>query len=373
MPAIFHSMRLSFRTFVILLPGLFLLRLEAQSLKRLLYVTEPGIRNYTEYGGHGILVYDIGQGYKLVKRIPSGSLDSTGHPSNVKGVCVSLATQCIYVSTVRSLMCISLQTEKMVWEKTFEKGCDRMAISNDGLTIFQPSFENDRWYVVDARTGALKEEIVLNSKSHNTVFGINGKEVYMEGLASPYLSIVNPMHQTEKRTAGPFTDMIRPFTINGKQTLVFANINNLLGFEVGDLKTGKMIHRVEVKGYQQGMIKRHGCPSHGIALTPNEKELWLADGANQMLHVFDATMMPPVQKASIALRDQPGWITFSMDGKYAFASTGEIVDAASKKIIKSLADENGGIVQSEKMVEIHFLHGKAVAKGDQFALGRVVK
>ncbi len=347
------------------------LQLQAQPSKKYLYVIEPGIRNYVEYGGHGILVYDIDRHYALIKRIPTSSLDSTGHPSNVKGVCVSLATQCIYVSTIKSLMCISLQSEKLVWEKIFEKGCDRMAISNDGLTIFQPSFENDRWYVVDARTGKLKDEVILNSKAHNTVFAINSKAVYMEGLASPYLTIINPLQLSEKRTAGPFTDMIRPFTINGKQTLVFANVNKLLGFEVGDLTTGKMLHRVEVKGYQQGMIKRHGCPSHGIALSPNEKELWLADGANQLLHVFDATVMPPVQTSSIALRDQPGWITFSMDGKYVFSSTGEIINAASKKIVTSLADEKGGIVQSEKMVEIHFKNGKAVAKGDQFGLGRV--
>lgn len=359
------------KKWVILFACINVVTLHAQPLKRYLYVTEPGIRNYLEYGGHGILVYDMDKNYALVKRITSGSLDSTGHPSNVKGVCASLATQCIYVSTIKSLMCINLQTEKMVWEKTFSRGCDRMAISNDGLTIFQPSFENDRWYVIDARTGALKDEVILNSKSHNTVFGLNGKAVYMEGLASPYLTIVNPQQLTNKKTAGPFTDMIRPFTINGKQTRVYANVNNLLGFEIGDLVSGKMIQRVTVTGYQQGMIKRHGCPSHGIALSPDEKEIWLADGANQMLHVFNNVQATPVQKNSIPVRDQPGWITFSIDGKYVFSSTGEIIDAATKKIIKSLADEKGGIVQSEKMLEIHFANGKAVAKGDQFGLGQV--
>ena len=346
---------------------------QAQPVKHLLYIAEPGIRNYQEYGGHGILVYDIDKDYRLLKRIPTAGYDSAGYPSNVKGICVSLATQCIYVSTIQSLMCIGLQSEKMIWEKTYPKGCDRMAISNDGLTIFQPSFENDRWYVIDARSGKIKEEVVLHSKSHNTVVGLNGKKVYMEGLASKMLTVANTANLRETKTIGPFTDMIRPFTVNGKQTLVYANVNELLGFEIGDIKTGKMIYRVEVKGYHKGAIKRHGCPSHGIALSPNEKELWLSDGANQMLHVFDATQMPPVQKESIAVRDQPGWITFSLDGKYAFPSTGEVIDVASKKIIKSLSDEKDNIVQSEKLVEIHFKNGKAMAKGDQFGLGRVVK
>ena len=63
--------------------------------------------------------------------------------------------------------------------------------------------------------------------------------------------------------------MIRPLTINSRETLCFVNVNGLIGFEIGDLKTGKMLHRVEVEGFKQGPIKRHGCPSHGIALTPD--------------------------------------------------------------------------------------------------------
>ena len=42
-----------------------------QKGKRYLYVAVPGIRNYLEYGGHGILVYDIDDNYRLVKRIPT--------------------------------------------------------------------------------------------------------------------------------------------------------------------------------------------------------------------------------------------------------------------------------------------------------------
>jgi hypothetical protein len=36
--------------------------------RRFLYVATPGIRNYLEYGGHGVIVFDIDAGYRLVKR-----------------------------------------------------------------------------------------------------------------------------------------------------------------------------------------------------------------------------------------------------------------------------------------------------------------
>ena len=188
---------------------------------------------------------------------------------------------------------------------------------------------------------------------------------------SPILSVADTSTHKLAQEVGPFTAPIRPFTINGKQTLCFVNVNDLLGFEVGDLQTGKKLYRVEVSGFEKGPVKRHGCPSHGIGLTPDEKELWVVDAFNQRLHLFDATVMPPEQVASLKVRDEPGWITFSIDGQYAYPSTGDIVDVASRKIVAGLTDETGTPVQSEKMVEVQFKAGKPSKVGDQFGLGRV--
>jgi DNA-binding beta-propeller fold protein YncE len=117
-------------------------------------------------------------------------------------------------------------------------------------------------------------------------------------------------------------------------------------------------------------VKRHGCPSHGIGLTPDEKQVWLADGANSRIHVFDVTTMPPRQVASIALRDQPGWVSFSLDGRHAWPSTGEVIDTATRRVVATLTDEEGRAVQSEKLVEIVFAGGKPARAGDQFGVGR---
>ena len=39
-----------------------------------LYVATPGIRDYLGYAGHGILVYDIDNGHKFVKRVETQGL-----------------------------------------------------------------------------------------------------------------------------------------------------------------------------------------------------------------------------------------------------------------------------------------------------------
>jgi len=191
----------------------------------------------------------------------------------------------------------------------------------------------------------------------------------MAGLKSPILSVADTKMHKVASTVGPFDKPIRPFTVNGDNSLVFVNVNGLLGFEVGDLRTGKKLYRVEVEGYKQGPVKRHGCPSHGIALTPDEKELWVADCANSAIHVFDSTVMPPKQMTTIQQRDCVGWVSFSLDGKFAYSSTGEIIDAATKKIVAALQDEDGRQVQSEKQLDLVIAGGKVVRAGNQFGVG----
>ncbi len=337
---------------------------------RWLYVAVPGVRDYLEYGGHGLLVFDVDAGHKFVRRIATRGLDEHGKPLNVKGICASAETGRLYISTTRQLTCLDLASEQVLWERTYEGGCDRMSIAPDGKKIFLPSLEGPFWNAVDAATGDVLEKIVTNSGAHNTICGPSGKSAYLAGLKSPLLRIANASDYS-LRDVGPFAAAVRPFTIDGRERRCYVNVNELLGFEIGDLETGAKLARVEVQGISKGPVKRHGCPSHGIGLTPDERELWVADAANRRLHIFDATIMPPKQHASIELRDEPGWVTFTIDGQYAYPSTGEVIDVKSRTIVATLTDEERRAVQSEKMMEIDTRNGKVARVGNQFGIGRV--
>ncbi len=334
-----------------------------------LYVAEPGVRNYVQYGGVGVLVFDIDGGYKFVKRIPTWDTPAGKEPENVKGIAANAATGRMYVTTFNRMAAFDILSGRKIWDHTYEAGCDRMALSPDGRILYVPSFEGPHWNVVNAETGEVITKVVTKSGSHNTIYSLDGSRVYMAGLRSPFLSVADTKTHTVVQTVGPFSKPIRPFTVNGAGTLVFVNINDLPGFEVGDLRTGKVLHRVEFPNYKPGPLQRHGCPSHGIALTPDEKELWVVDGANNSVHIFDAAVMPPRPTVTIALRDFPGWISFSIDGRYAYSSTGEIIDAATKKVVATLADETGRQVQSEKLLEIVIAERKVTQAGNQFGVG----
>jgi DNA-binding beta-propeller fold protein YncE len=248
-----------------------------------------------------------------------------------------------------------------------------MSITPDGRTIYLPSFESDFWNVVDANTGEVITKFTTKSGSHNTVVSADGRLAFLGGLKSPTMFVADAREQKMIGKIEGFSGFIRPFTANGKGTLVFVCVNDLLGFEVGDVATGKVIHTVHVEGFKKGPVKRHGCPSHGIGLTPDERELWLCDAANKRLHLFDATVMPPKPIGQIELKDEPGWVTFSIDGKYAYPSTGEVIDTKTRRIVATLKDEAGREVQSEKLMEIDWSGDQVVRTGDQFGIGRVMR
>ncbi|MSQ94757.1 MAG: hypothetical protein EXR98_09400 [Gemmataceae bacterium] len=337
--------------------------------KRYLYVVAPGVRNYLERGGAGILVFDIDDNHKFVKRIKTPA-SAEGKPSNIKGVCGNALTKNLYFTTLTKLYCVDLLTEKTLWEKTLPDGCDRMSLTPDGKTLYVPTLEKDHWNVVDALTGDLITRIETKNRAHNTVVSLDGTRMYLAGIKSPMLPVADTKTHKIIQEVGPFGHGIRPFTVNADRSLVYVNVNELLGFEIGDLKTGKLLHRIEVQGFKKGAVKRHGCPSHGVGLTPDEKEVWCCDAANSQMHVFDNTVMPPKQVTSIKVREQPGWITFSRDGRWAWPSTGDVINVQTKKVELTLTDEDGREVHSEKVVEIIWIDGVPVFVGDQFGLGR---
>jgi DNA-binding beta-propeller fold protein YncE len=342
----------------------------AQQIRKFLYVAVPGAGNESEYRGVGILVFDIDNGHRFVKRIRTWPAEPGQQLELVRGIAANARTRRLYVSTVKRLAAFDLVTDKIVWEKTYDgRCCDRITLSPDGTTIYAPAFGAPKWHIVNAASGAIVSSIDVIGWPRQAIFARDGSHVYLSAWESPVLSVIDAKSRKVVREIGPFTNYVCPFTINGRATQVFANVDGLVGFEVGDLQTGLILDRVVVEGYQMELANKFECPSHGIGLTADERELWVADGVDNRLHVFDATTYPPVASTTLEVRAQPRWITFGIDDRYAYPSTGDVIDRQSRKVVATLEDERGLFVHSERMLEIQFTGRDPIRAGDQSAAG----
>ena len=129
--------------------------------------------------------FDIDHGHRFVKRIASSGVDEKGKPLNVKGICASAATGRLYVSDLKTLICFDLKTDRILWEKEYEGGCDRMSITPDGKTLYVPTLEKDHWNIIDGKTGDLVSRIETKSRAHNTVVSLDGTRMYLAPMGSP--------------------------------------------------------------------------------------------------------------------------------------------------------------------------------------------
>jgi DNA-binding beta-propeller fold protein YncE len=347
--------------------------------KELIYVTLPGtLEGSADRNGTGIVVLDARDNYNFVKRIQTFDVPASKNSEQVAGVTASTVTQMIYVATRGRLAAFDLGTEKKVWENAYDgQCCERPQVAPDGSFMYVGSDLKDFWYVVNPRTGALIGKAVspLSPNAHNLNLSADGKLAFMSPNGK-VMGIAETKNHTLVKTI-TFSDNIRPFVLNHDSSLIYSNINNLLGFEIADVASGKIIHHVEVQGFgwpQNWKVSPrpripHGCPSHGIALTPDEKEVWIVDGINNYIHIFDNTVMPPRQMDSIKTTAGPYWITIGLDGKLAYISSGDVIDIKTRKIVGQLKDEYGRPMRSEKLLDMLFANGKLTRVVNQFGNG----
>lgn len=324
-------------------------------------------------GDKGIYVYDVDNGHKLVKFIAMPQLGGT------RGMCGCARTGKLWISHNNDkLLCMDIKTEKVDWEKQFPKeegGCDRIGVTPEGDKLYVPS----GWWsagknvkVFDAPTGKLLKNIDVAEQGglHNLIVTNDGKQVVVGSTRDNMLTVIDVAKDEVVKKVGPIIGVIQPLTVNGDQSLAYINTHLYQkgfgpGFEIGDLKSGKILH---VVGIPKLAERKTRC--HGVGLTPDEKEVWVVDQDNKEVHVFDNTKMPPTFMQSIPMAAKVhGWVCFSRDGKYAWIDTGEVIDTATKKVVAQLVDESGMPVMSSKFFELHMLGGNVVWIGQQMGVG----
>jgi DNA-binding beta-propeller fold protein YncE len=327
--------------------------------QRLLYVVVSGSGDADPDRSVRILVFDIANAHRFVKRIPVWP--AGGDREDIRGAAANARTGRLFISTTSRLAAIDLRTDKIVWERKYESHCcERIAVSPDGQTIYAPAFGSPKWYVIAAASGDLRATIDVTGWPRDTIYSRDGRHAYLAAWESSMLAVSDTASHEVVRQVGPFSAFLCPFALNAAGTLAFVNVDGLVGFEVGDLRTGLVLDRVEASGDDKDAAANYECPSHGIAFTPDARELWVADGVHNRLLVFDAGAYPPVARGTVDLPTQPRWITFSLDGRYAYSSSGDVVGAEARTIAGALEDAAGVKVSSEYIIEIDFVEGQPI-------------
>ena len=141
-----------------------------------------------------------------------------------------------------------------------------------------------------------------------------------------------------------------------------------------------------IAGYTWDPARFHpSAPSHGISLSPNERELWVIDAPNSTVHVFDVSKVPrsaprlvanvvlphPLQgDESPCLYDcaRDGWLQHTRDGRFVYVGdSGDVIDTRSRKAVAFLEP----LANTRKMIEVDWRGGRPTFTTTRSGIGYV--
>jgi hypothetical protein len=115
---------------------------------------------------------------------------------------------------------------------------------------------------------------------------------------------------------------------------------------------------------------------HGIGLRPDETEVWVNDGVGgqPFIHVFDVTVSPPQHIKDVRLSyTNPHWVTFTIDGDFAYPSGPKLGGRHTDVIDTRTYARVASIGPSEDLLEVDVENGRIVRVGNQFGVGRMTQ
>src|SRR5262252_526954 len=281
-----------------------------------------------------ISVYDIGAGHRLVKTV-----ETVRDVDDVKGVAASVATGRLYVAYrtragVGMIYCLNVYNDTVLWNRAIDPDIDRLAIHPDGLLLYVPTWEGNSANfinVLNASTGDVVRKVYFSNRSHDTQFPVSGplfQETKAEDGSGKYLYLIDPRSYAISRI-GPYAGILGPYAVDGMSRYVVNNVTGLWGMQVAELKSGHIV---------TANLAEHpaGEPEllHGIGWTPDEREVWQASSAGDP-HVYVWSMRDPMapvlaQRVSMKGRHGAHWLTFDIEGKYAYVAPNKSSDEATE-------------------------------------------
>lgn len=235
------------------------------------------------------------------------------------GVAVSPDGKLLFVTVEsdKSLKEIDTTTNKIVRTMKLNGIPNELAITPNGKFLAIPNRTGNAIDIVNVPEFKLVKAVPIDFP-HNCVNSGSNEDFYCEcrGLGKidridlRSLSVVDPV---------PVDGDPRPFAVSRDEKTAFVQVSDMHGFNVVDIPAGKVTRWVHFPPTSELNLVEPLTPSHGMAISPDGKELWVDNSKDHSVYVYDIAAHKLTHK--ILVGKTPLWVTFSADGKYCCVST----------------------------------------------------
>jgi len=264
------------------------------------------------------------------------------------GVTIAPDGSRIYVTdeSLKTLDVVDAKTLKVIQRIPLSGRPNNLDVSKDGAHVYvgirQAPGAVD---VIDTASLTNVKSIPVKGEIHNVYVTPDGKHAVAGSIAASTINVIdtatNTLAWTLKLSAG-----IRPmvFTRNpdGSTKDIIVQLSDFHGFAVVDFAARDEMQRItlpDVPGQEKETQGLQGSPSHGLAITPDGKMLWVTSKYYDYVAAYSLPGYKLLKIVPVGLH--PEWLTIPPDGKSLYVAiagkdTTVVVDNKTMKVVKTI-------------------------------------
>ncbi len=221
------------------------------------------------------------------------------------------------VESDHTLLIIDTATDKAVQSIKLTGLPNQCAVTPDGKFVGVPIRNGDSVDIVDVAQGKVVKNLPVKVP-HNCYNARRNDHLFVTSMGEHKVNLI------DLKTLGyvahiPVGGVPRPLAVTHDEKTLYCALSDLHGFVIADIPQRKVIKTIQLPALPDGVtFPVANTPTHGLELTPDERELWVTSCGTDTMHVFDTASQKIV--AAVGVGRGPNWVTFSPEGRLCCVS-----------------------------------------------------
>lgn len=219
-----------------------------------------------------------------------------------------------------TLRIFDTSTDKLLSEIKLTGRPNQCAVTPDGKYVAIPIRDTDSVDVVDAAQQRVVKTLPVRAP-HNAFNAGSNRYIFVSSMGDHAINMID-LEAMDYAATISVGGVPRPYVIARDGRTMYVAESDLHGFAIVDIPEKKVVRRVEMPAEHPTPHEHPGEPintlTHGLALSPDERELWVTSLLDEAMYVYDVKSQKIV--GHVPVGSGPNWVAFSPDGKYVCVS-----------------------------------------------------
>lgn len=234
----------------------------------------------------------------------------------------------VTVESDHTLRIIDTATRQITGSVKVSGRPNQVAVTADGKYVAVPIRDGDKVDIVDVAKQAVVKSLPIK-EPHNALNTGSNRYIFVSSMASHEINVID-LDRMDYSAVIPAGGRPRPYAVSGDGKTMFVAVADLHGFVIVDVPQKKVLERVEMPAEHPTprtlQFETADTRTHGLALTPDGKELWVTSLLDDCVYIYDVKTKKIVGK--VPTGGGPNWLAFTPDGSYVCVSNTDSDDVS---------------------------------------------